>query len=295
MDIESAYTPAQYWGVEDNKLVPYAETNALDEKGIMKRVPTNDGMIFQMLAGNYQENVLALTGESLSSTENLVYKVVISGASSTVNALRYRCLVAGNVQSFGLVTIDETSHGLKDIRFFTTSKQTRMLLKTDKKAWRSEPVPGARHLLHAQFWPTFTRENNLPDEFPYLITEVYHRPGETTQQVKARMAQAWFDNLRRKTDIPLMPHDSPSQQHPWAAPLFSYFMLQKDLKWMTSIGPAVTKFHVKPDIKSVIAEAIGSGALPDIRDHIDFLDPRGLEGFYDDSEQLDITLPMAAD
>ena len=283
MDAQSAYAPAQYWVNADNALAPYEQVSVLDENGETKIVPTNDGVEFKMLAGNFMEDILAMTAERIGKDTGRVYKVVLSGASTTVGALRYRSLLASKkTETFGVITYDPNSRSFKSMTYYETSEVTRKLMDGDNKAWKSDPVQGRKNLMHGRFLPSFTRGNKLLDDFPYLITEVYHRPGETVQDVEDRMAQAWFDNLRRKSDLPFMPHVAPDEPHPWAVPLFNYFSVTGDLKWLTSIGPTVTKFHVKDDLKDVIERSIAKGSLPDIRDDIEFLDPRDLEDFAED-------------
>ena len=283
--MESAYTQAQYWVNKDGKtLQPYAFATVLGQDGAIRDVPTNNGVELKMLAGDFMEDALALTGETVNNgRRGIAYKVALSGASTTVGALRYRSLLASKeTEDFGIVIYDPQSRAFKGMVYFYTDDNTRTLMKGDKKAWRSEGVPGFKNLLHGRLWPSFTRENKMLETAEFIISEVYHRPGETVEDIHERMVQTWFDNLRRFSELPMMPHLHPDEPHPWASPLFNYFNVSNQLKWLSSIGPAVTKFEVPSDIQSVIERSIATGGLPDIRSYVDFLDPSTLDNYKAD-------------
>ena len=267
---EAAYNPNQFWvaGAHGQTLEPIETADAIKADGAATRVPTNGDLELAARSGKYLADIVWM----LEDNGNLL-AIAMHGTNTEVNSLR-SCALTGtkDADSLWLQCYDPKIMRIVVSKFIRVSPMTGQLVKNDKRGiWSKQSAKGDN--TYGVFYPTYVKENTMPDEHKSVFTLVDHKPGETTESVKERMKQAWFDSMRRATSLPLMPHKSADQPHPWAEPLFDYFLMHNEIRWLTTIGPMGTVFDVPADLKDIIKESVYRGRIERISHHIDFFDP----------------------
>lgn len=296
--IEDAYSPAQmFFSENDGMDVRPFTTAEIIKDGDTVMVPTMKDCTTQIAAGNFNETLTYLLLDHSEEYAASILGVGMSGASSPLWAIRARILFSSNETESAMVSVyDPAESAYVASMFCRTTQLTRKLIELDRRLWSAQPfvakseeneeegVVGRRvtrrrvsNLMEVLWKPSFL--NTVLDEYPYVLTEVHPQPGDTMDDLREKMAQAFYDTVRRRSQLPLVAHKDSESEHPWARPLFNHFLVKGQIKWLTSIGTIATLFHLDGSVKSTIEAALLTGVIPPINDYVEFTDPRKLPDF----------------